>query len=57
MGILAITHFSRFLVQLGADLVSVMVNGRIVATGDVALALELERTGYSAYLGEPEASR
>jgi Fe-S cluster assembly ATP-binding protein len=50
VGILAITHFSRFLVQLEADLVHVLVDGRIVASGDAALALELERTGYAGYL-------
>ena len=50
VGILAITHFSRFLVQLEADLVHVMVGGRIVATGDAALALQLEQTGYAGYL-------
>ncbi len=48
-GILAITHFNRFLVQLEADLVHVMVGGRIVATGDAALALQLEQTGYAGY--------
>ncbi len=48
-GILAITHFNRFLVQLEADLVHVMVNGVIVATGDAALALQLEQTGYAGY--------
>jgi Fe-S cluster assembly ATP-binding protein len=50
VGILAITHFNRFLVQLEADLVHVMVDGRIVASGDAALALELEKTGYAGYL-------
>jgi Fe-S cluster assembly ATP-binding protein len=54
VGILAITHFSRFLVQLEADLVHVMVGGRIVATGDAALALQLEQTGYAGYLDAPE---
>jgi len=49
VGILAITHFNRFLVQLEADLVHVLVGGRIVATGDAALALQLEQTGYSGY--------
>ncbi|MGP0029079.1 MAG: Fe-S cluster assembly ATPase SufC [Acidimicrobiales bacterium] len=49
VGILAITHFHRFLVELEADVVHVMVGGRIVASGDAALALELERTGYAAY--------
>jgi Fe-S cluster assembly ATP-binding protein len=50
VGILAITHFNRFLVQLEADLVHVMVGGRIVATGDAALALQLEQTGYAGYV-------
>ena len=49
VGILAITHFNRFLVQLEADLVHVLVGGRIVATGDAALALQLEQTGYAEY--------
>jgi Fe-S cluster assembly ATP-binding protein len=49
VAILAITHFNRFLVQLEADVVHVMVDGRIVASGDAALALELERTGYAGY--------
>jgi Fe-S cluster assembly ATP-binding protein len=49
VGILAITHFNRFLVELEADMVHVMVGGRIVATGDAALALELEQTGYAGY--------
>jgi Fe-S cluster assembly ATP-binding protein len=53
VGLLAITHFSRFLVQLEADLVHVMVGGRIVATGDAALALQLEQTGYAGYLDTP----
>ena len=48
-GILAITHFNRFLMTLEADLVHVMVDGRIVATGDAALALQLEQTGYAGY--------
>jgi Fe-S cluster assembly ATP-binding protein len=50
VGLLAITHFNRFLVQLEADLVHVMVDGRIVTSGDAALALELEKTGYAGYL-------
>ena len=50
VGIVAITHFDQFLVQLEADLVHVLVEGRIVATGDADLALQLERTGYAGYL-------
>jgi Fe-S cluster assembly ATPase SufC len=29
-----------------------MVDGRIVATGDAALALQLEQTGYAGYHGQ-----
>ena len=50
VGILAITHFNRFLLELEADLVHVMIDGRIRATGDAALALQLEQTGYAEYL-------
>jgi len=50
VALLAITHFNRFLVQLEADLVHVLVGGRLVASGDAALALELERTGYAGYI-------
>jgi Fe-S cluster assembly ATP-binding protein len=53
VGILAITHFNRFLVQLEADLVHVLVGGRIVASGDAALALQLEQTGYAGYQDPP----
>ena len=49
VGILAVTHFHRFLVELEADVVHVMVDGRIVASGDAELALELEQTGYAGY--------
>ena len=49
VGILAITHFHRFLVELEADVVHVLLDGRIVASGDAALALELEQTGYAGY--------
>jgi Fe-S cluster assembly ATP-binding protein len=56
VGLLAITHFSRFLVQLEADMVHVMVGGRIVATGDADLALQLEQTGYAGYLDTPDGA-
>lgn len=49
VGIVAVTHFHRFLVELEADVVHVLVDGRLVASGDADLALELEQTGYAAY--------
>jgi Fe-S cluster assembly ATP-binding protein len=49
LGVLAVTHFRRLLVELRADAVHVLVDGRIVASGGPELAEELERTGYTAY--------
>jgi len=49
LGVLAVTHFHRLLVELRADVVHVLVAGHIVATGGPELAEELEHTGYGAY--------
>ncbi|MGH9108315.1 MAG: Fe-S cluster assembly ATPase SufC [Acidimicrobiales bacterium] len=55
LGVVAVTHFHRILAELAADVVHVLVGGRMVATGGPELARELERTGYAAY--EPSAGR
>jgi len=49
LGVVAVTHFHRLLVELRADVIHVLVDGRIVATGGAELAEELEETGYRAY--------
>ena len=54
LGVLAITHYRRLLSVLRADVVHVLVRGRVVATGGPELADELERTGYGAYGGDEE---
>ncbi len=43
---LVITHYQRLLDHIVPDRVHVLVDGRIVLSGDRALALELERKGY-----------
>ncbi len=43
-----ITHYQRLLDYVVPDRVHVLAGGRIVQSGDKALALELERTGYLA---------
>src|SRR3979490_1755936 len=43
---LVITHYQRLLNYIIPDYVHVLVNGRIVRTGDKQLALELEEKGY-----------
>jgi len=49
LGVLAITHYSRILHELRPDVVHVLSEGRIVASGGPELAQELEQTGYAAY--------
>src|SRR5690606_19621845 len=45
-GILLVTHYQRMLNYITPDFVHVMIDGRIVKTGDKDLALELEEKGY-----------
>jgi Fe-S cluster assembly ATP-binding protein len=51
-GCLAITHYQRILNYLQPDFVHVMVEGRIVKSGDQKLAHELEERGYDWILEE-----
>ncbi len=45
-GLLVITHYQRLLDYIVPDVVHVMVEGRIVTSGDKDLALKLEAEGY-----------
>ena len=55
LGVLVITHYSRLLRELRPDVVSVLRNGRVVASGGPELAEELESTGYAGYEDPPAA--
>jgi len=46
---LAITHFKRLLDVLRPDVVHVLSEGRVVATGGSELADIVDRSGYAAY--------
>ncbi|TMK60563.1 MAG: Fe-S cluster assembly ATPase SufC [Actinobacteria bacterium] len=46
LGLLAITHYARLLVELQPDRVHVLMAGRIVASGGSELVEELEEVGY-----------
>ncbi len=48
IGFLVITHYPRILRHVPADVVHVMIDGRIVKTGGPELAEEIERNGYDA---------
>ena len=49
LGILLITHYQRLLDELQPDHVHIMVDGRIVRSGGMEVAAELEKNGYEAY--------
>jgi Fe-S cluster assembly ATP-binding protein len=49
LGTLIITHYQRLLDHLTPDVVHILVDGRIVASGGPELAEQLERDGYEAF--------
>lgn len=50
LGVLAITHFSRLLTVLHADVVHILIDGAIAETGGPELAAQLEDTGYDPWI-------
>ena len=56
-GFLVITHYQRLLEYIVPDTVHVLVDGRIVRSGDKNLALELEEKGYAWVSGEESCAR
>jgi Fe-S cluster assembly ATP-binding protein len=51
LGVIAITHYSRLLEDLHADVVHVFAGGRILESGGPELATRLESTGYAGWTG------
>ena len=49
---LVITHYQRLLDHIVPDSVHVLYKGRIIKSGDKALALELEENGYANIIDE-----
>jgi Fe-S cluster assembly ATP-binding protein len=54
--VLVVTHYQRLLNYLIPDRVHVLVDGRIVKSGDKRLALELEARGYAEFEKEAGAA-
>lgn len=48
-GVIIITHYNRILRYVTPDVVHVLVDGKIVATGEASLAKKIEEKGYSGY--------
>jgi Fe-S cluster assembly ATP-binding protein len=57
MGFLVITHYPRILKHVQADVVHIMIDGRIVKTGGPDLADQIEREGYDGVRDEVAAAR
>ncbi len=55
LGILLITHYQRILDHLDPDVVHILLDGRIVATGGMELAYRIEREGFDAFRQEAAA--
>ncbi len=55
LGALLVTHYPRILHHVKPDFVHLFVNGRIVKTGGMELAEELEKTGYGPLEAQPAA--
>ena len=51
-GILLITHYNRILEYVIPDFVHVMVEGKIIKSGDAKLAKEIEKNGYEKYVNQ-----
>jgi Fe-S cluster assembly ATP-binding protein len=56
LGILLITHYQRILDHLTPDVVHVLLDGRIVATGDDGLAKRIEADGFDSFREEALAA-
>jgi Fe-S cluster assembly ATP-binding protein len=54
-GFLIITHYPRILQHVEPDVVHIMIDGRIVKTGDAELAHRIEREGYDVIREETRA--
>lgn len=54
--ILLVTHYQRILNYITPDYVHVLVDGRVVRSGDKSLALELEEKGYDWIIKEISAA-
>ncbi|MGM0558821.1 MAG: Fe-S cluster assembly ATPase SufC [Myxococcota bacterium] len=55
--VVMVTHYQRLLNYITPDYVHVMVDGRVVKSGDKSLALELEERGYDWILEEVKANQ
>ena len=49
MGVVVVTHYVKLLEEIEPDHVHILVDGRIVESGDATLAQRIEHEGYDAW--------
>jgi Fe-S cluster assembly ATP-binding protein len=49
MGVVLITHYQRLLDEVTPDRIHILIDGRIIASGGMELAEQLERDGYDGF--------
>src|SRR5688500_6047188 len=54
---IVVTHYQRLLNYIVPDFVHILMDGRIVQTGDKQLAIDLDVSGYKQLQGVQEAAR
>ena len=54
MGIIVITHYNRFLEYLQPDEVSILYNGKIIASGGYELAKRIEKEGFERVIADAD---
>ena len=52
--VIIITHSTKILKGLDIDKVHILINGKIVETGDISLANKIDEEGYVSYLGDKD---
>lgn len=50
LGLLLITHYQRILHYIKPDFVHILINGKIIKSGDATLAKQIEKSGYEKFL-------
>src|SRR5574344_1399407 len=50
--VLIVTHSTKLLSELEVDFVHILIDGKIVKSGDKSLANEIDKYGYSKFEGE-----
>ncbi len=52
LGLVVVSHYQRFYEYINPDFVHVIIDGKVVATGDVELSRKIDREGYDSLIAK-----